>query len=84
MSVPTVNTLVEQYRAEKMPKGKMTRQGYNTWLTHNIIPTRAPVLCKSRRARPVDTSQSRTVRSSPPVANVLPSAVNAMLRTGPI
>src|ERR1700692_4524047 len=38
-STPTVTTLVEQYRAEKMPRRVMTRQGYNTWLNHYIVPT---------------------------------------------
>jgi hypothetical protein len=36
--VPTVEVLVEQYRSEKMPRRTMTRQGYNTWLTHYILP----------------------------------------------
>jgi len=35
---PSVSTLVEQYRAEKMPRRAMTRQGYNTWLNQYIIP----------------------------------------------
>jgi len=35
---PTVRTLVEQYRAERMPQRAMTRQGYNTWLNQYIVP----------------------------------------------
>jgi len=31
---PTLSTLVERYRMEKMPRRTMTRQGYNTWLNH--------------------------------------------------
>src|ERR1700676_2664992 len=36
--VPTVAALVEQYRAEKMPKRKDTRGGYETWLRVYILP----------------------------------------------
>lgn len=51
---PTVAVLVEQYRSEKMPKRKMTRQGYNTWLTHYIIPTWGNSTLQELQARPVD------------------------------
>jgi hypothetical protein len=30
-TAPTVTTLVEQYRAEKMPQRFSTRRGYNAW-----------------------------------------------------
>jgi integrase len=50
----TVAVLVEQYRAEKMPKRKMTRQGYNTWLTHYIIPKWGSSSLQDLQARPVD------------------------------
>jgi integrase len=53
-STPTVAVLVEQYRAEKMPKRKMTRQGYNTWLAHYIIPTWGNCTLQELQARPVD------------------------------
>jgi integrase len=53
-SVPSVAVLVEQYRAERMPKRKMTRQGYNTWLTHYIIPTWGNSTLQELQARPVD------------------------------
>ncbi len=46
--------LVEQYKAEKMPKRKMTRQGYNTWLTHYIVPTWGGSALQELQARPVD------------------------------
>ena len=31
-AAPTVNTLVEQYRAEKMPKRSDTRRSYEVWM----------------------------------------------------
>jgi len=33
-----VAALVEAYRAEKMPRRAMTRQGYNTWLNQYVLP----------------------------------------------
>jgi integrase len=53
-AAPTVNTLVEQYRAEKMPKRTMTRQGYNTWLNHYIVPAWGSRTLQELQARPVD------------------------------
>jgi len=53
-SVPNVAALVEQYRAEKMPTRKMTRQGYNTWLTHYILPRWGDHALQELQARPVD------------------------------
>jgi integrase len=50
----TISTLVEHYRVEKMPKRKMTRQGYNTWLNHYIIPTWGNSSLQDLQARPVD------------------------------
>jgi hypothetical protein len=49
-----VRTLVEQYRAEKMPQRAMTRQGYNTWLNHYIVPTWGDRARQELQARPVD------------------------------
>ena len=37
-----------------MPKRKMTRQGYNTWLTHYIIPMWGKSTLQELQARPVD------------------------------
>jgi len=51
---PTVTALVEAYKVEKMPKRVMTRQGYNTWLTHYIIPTWGTRTLQELQARPVD------------------------------
>ena len=36
-TVPTVRSLVEQFRQEKMPRRYSTRRGYETWLNH-IVP----------------------------------------------
>jgi integrase len=53
-TTPTVTQLVEQYRAEKMPKRVMTRQGYNTWLNHHIVPRWGNCLLQELQARPLD------------------------------
>jgi integrase len=53
-SSPTVETLVKQYRVEKMPKRAMTRQGYNTWFNHYILPTWGDRTIQELEARPVD------------------------------
>lgn len=53
-SVPMVWTLVEQYRAERMPRRVMTRQGYNTWLNGYIIPQWGDCPLQELQARPVD------------------------------
>ena len=53
-TTPTVTKLVEQYRAEKMPKRVMTRQGYNTWLNHYIVPRWGNCILQELQARPLD------------------------------
>jgi integrase len=53
-NAPTMLTLVEQYRVEKMPRRVMTRQGYNTWLNQYIIPTWGDCTLLELQARPVD------------------------------
>jgi len=52
--VPMVRNLVEQYRRERMPRRAMTRQGYNTWLNHYIIPKWGGCTLQELEARPVD------------------------------
>lgn len=52
--LPTVRELVEQYRSEKMPRRRMTRQGYNTWLNQYIIPKWGDRTIQELQARPVD------------------------------
>lgn len=49
-----VGALVEHYRAEKMPRRAMTRQGYNTWLNHYIVPRWGNCTIQELQARPVD------------------------------
>jgi hypothetical protein len=50
----SVRGLVEQYRAEKMPRRVMTRQGYNTWLNQYIIPKWGDCTLQELQARPID------------------------------
>ena len=35
---PTLSTLVEQYRAEKMPQRLDTNRGYESWIRVHILP----------------------------------------------
>jgi integrase len=53
-TAPTVNTLVEQYRAEKMPKRHSTRQGYNSWLRNHIVPKWGACVLSDVQARPAE------------------------------
>jgi hypothetical protein len=53
-SVPTVGTLVEQYRGEKMPTRKDTRGGYESWLRVYILPRWADAPIRDLQARPVE------------------------------
>ena len=50
----TVRVLVDQYREERMPRRAMTRQGYNTWLNHYIVPKWGDCTILELQARPVD------------------------------
>jgi integrase len=52
--VPTVNTLVEQYRAEKMPDRASTRRGYEAWLDNHILPRWGVCSITELQARPVE------------------------------
>ena len=53
-AAPTVNTLVEQYRAEKMPKRSDTRRSYEVWLRNHIIPKWGECVLSDVQARPVE------------------------------
>ena len=53
-AAPTVNTLIEQYRAEKMPQRYSTRHGYNAWLNNHIIPKWGECEITDVHARPVE------------------------------
>lgn len=52
--VPTVRTLVEQYRAEKMPTRHDTRAGYESWLRVFILPKWGEHTITELQARPVE------------------------------
>jgi len=53
-TVPTVNTLVEQYRVEKMPTRYSTRRGYEAYLRHRIVPRWGADSITDVQARPVE------------------------------
>lgn len=53
-SVPTVNTLVEHYRKEKMPRRKDTRRSYEVWIKQHIIPEWGECPLSNLQARPVE------------------------------
>ena len=53
-SAPTVRTLVEHYRNEKMPKRHDTRGGYESWLRVFILPKWGGQKITDLQARPVE------------------------------
>jgi integrase len=53
-SGPTVSTLVEQYRCEKMPKRVDTRRSYEVWLRNHILPKWDSYALSDLQARPVE------------------------------
>jgi integrase len=53
-SVPTVAALVDQYRKEKMPKRFSTRRGYESYLSHRIVPRWGTEPITDVQARPVE------------------------------
>ena len=53
-TIPTINTLVEQYREEKMPKRLDTRGGYESWLRVYILPKWGDHTITALQARPVE------------------------------
>src|SRR5262249_54951303 len=52
--VPTVNSLVEHYKAEKMPSRKDTRRTYESWIRLHILPKWGQALITDLQARPVE------------------------------
>jgi integrase len=50
----TVNTLVEQYRKEKMPTRLDTNRGYESWISVHILPKWGQCLITDLQARPVE------------------------------
>ena len=53
-SVPTIGTLVEHYRLEKMPHRASTRRGYELYLRKHILPQCQYACLETLQARPVD------------------------------
>jgi integrase len=53
-AAPTMNTLVEQYRAEKMPKRSDTRRSYEVWIRNHILPKWGECALSDVQARPVE------------------------------
>ena len=53
-SSPTLNTLVEQYRMERMPKRADTRRSYDVWLRNHILPRWSDCSLNELQARPVE------------------------------
>jgi integrase len=53
-ATPTVRTLVEQYRVEKMPVRASTRRGYETWLDNHVLPHWGDSELTDLQARPVE------------------------------
>jgi integrase len=51
---PTVSTLVEQYRAEKMPQRFSTRRSYECWINGHILPKWGACPLAGLQARPVE------------------------------
>jgi integrase len=53
-TIPTVSTLVEQYRAEKMPQRFSTRRSYECWISGHILPKWGMCPLTDLQARPVE------------------------------
>lgn len=53
-NVPTVSSLIEHYRAEKMPRRSDTRRSYEVWLSNHIIPKWGDCALTELQARPVE------------------------------
>jgi integrase len=53
-AAPTVATLVEQYRVEKMPKRSDTRRSYDVWIRNYILPKWGECALSDVQARPVE------------------------------
>jgi integrase len=51
---PNVSTLIEQYRAEKMPQRISTKHSYDAWLSNHIVPKWGECLIADVQARPVE------------------------------
>jgi integrase len=54
VGVPTVSTLVEQYRVEKMPERYSTRRSYESWIENYVLPVWGTKPISDLQARPVE------------------------------
>ena len=73
-SAPMVQTLVDQYREEKMPKRYSTRRAYNAWLSNHVLPKFGTCALSDVQARPAELwleSLSLTPRSRAAVRGLL-------------
>ena len=71
---PTVNTLIEAYRLEKMPKRYSTRRSYNSRLKNHVIPRWGDCEITEVQARPAELwleSLEMTPRSRAAVRGLL-------------
>jgi len=64
-SGPMVKTLIEQYRAKRMPKRQSTRQGYNAWLNTHILPKWGDCVISDVKAEPVEVWLDSLTKLSP-------------------
>ncbi|MGC2741608.1 MAG: site-specific integrase [Candidatus Angelobacter sp.] len=53
-TVPTVSTLIEHYRVEKMPTRNNTRRSYEMWLQNHIVPRWGSCALPELQARPAE------------------------------
>jgi integrase len=53
-TAPTVDTLIEQYRTEKMPTRYSTRRSYDAWLRNHIAPKFGHWVLSDVQARPAE------------------------------
>jgi integrase len=54
VSLPTVRSLVKEFRREKMPERFSTQQGYDAWLNNHILPRWGSSPIIALQARPVE------------------------------
>ncbi|MGB0115752.1 MAG: site-specific integrase [Terriglobales bacterium] len=52
--LPTIRSLVKEFRREKMPERFSTQQGYNSWLNNHILPRWGSFPITGLQARPVE------------------------------
>jgi integrase len=54
LTPPSISTLVEQYRREKMPQRYSTRRSYDAWLRNHVIPKWGQCEITDVQARPAE------------------------------